>query len=234
MGLITIYGAYHGTPSELREPNDTEKWARINPSDYKKGTVVDQVIKLVRPQSGLIVPRFVGIYEGSGSDDSDTEISDMINNMREVENHRIANMLGGIITQNKGVARQDSLPWNLIYLLYDKMTWPSQADVRECLDDDIRRVRISPIENIPNFYERDPKLALGSLVQIGDWVGEGVDTEEINKRIVPDVKKLGKQIKKYGGTRLEYDTYRLLKQAIETEKGDSILSKIYKASPSLN
>jgi len=183
-----------GTLDEIKR--GTCKRTLIKPEqDYTK--------KLSQNAGVILVPKLIGIYQtrepASETPKKKKERGEVGEKMGELDDKFL-----------EGVWRiRDNINPQLIHIGYNPEIWPLDI-LQISLNDGLRRVKISPIDSLPNFFQKD-NITLYEIVEenatlLGDDESK-LSREEnraINRRFIPQVKKLEEELKPFGLTRDEW------------------------------
>jgi len=196
-GVIT-YSYAMGTGEELRGSDFDSLELMENPSSLLRA--------LSEPSKGLIVPRFIGIYQGyeliahtrTPEEANAIEAERKYVNMME---RAIDNAAGLSIFSKLGIS--DFVHPRLIHVGYNPDIWTPNL-VRESVGDRLNRIAISSIQELPNFYRKDTRAIL-TILEKGQEIFEvEEDRNKVIKALRPDIREFGDQSKLYGLTRAEY------------------------------
>mgnify|MGYP001577016221 CR=1 FL=1 len=187
-----------GTAGELRDPDSNLRFFK-DPSKIVRTLFGEHA-------SGLIVPRFMGVYQRDkivpDSDDPE-EVRDAKEEQELLVSTREENLQNANILFSRTIGTLDLLNPDLIFLAYNPQIWaPSTA--RESLDDKVRRIAIGSVTQLPDFPFKDSSL-ISQIYDVAEKMKSlserSVATEEYMESLVQE---LGKQLDMYGATREEY------------------------------
>jgi len=150
-------------------------------------------------QGGIIIPKFVGVYQSSDIvlEGSEKDRADEIRARAEIKNSLIKEMSKTII-EIKCDERESFCP-ELMHIIYNPNIFPDESLVRVSFGSIPTRIRVSPCNKAPNFYDKDTSLISRCVDKVE------FDQDYRKKGAVADaVLALRKQMETFGLTREEY------------------------------
>ncbi len=208
MDKVATYTYALGSASELREGN--LKKLRTNKDSSK-------LIKMVygRNDSGLVVPRFMGVYQtdefiahtNTFGEREALERIEKLYRLMQLSKSRLTRLS---IFSSLGV--DDEVHPDLIMVTYDPNTWTEEL-VRVSLDDKLKRVAIVSAKELPKVYNKNTTLA-ETIIERGQNEFEITGDREKSLYFVnPMVQEFAAELELYGSTREEYAFLRIFKDA---------------------
>ena len=205
-----------GTGREIRT-------GEINPFDVE--TSLDNLLNvLIKKEKGLIVPKFIGVYQ----------TGDMITHTNHLEEQKtlgrervalaaLEQVLNSAADQHilMRLSTTDNAHPNLIFVAYDPELW-THSLVRESLGNNINRITIAPYTELPKFSGKDITIAEQILTKGKRIYDELKDDTAVLKGVTPELRAFQDQAMLYGLTRQEYAVLGILKAPLENS--NSIVS----------
>ncbi|MBR9691610.1 hypothetical protein GOV06_02390 [Candidatus Woesearchaeota archaeon] len=188
MDSVTEYIYAVGNPEQLRD------------GDFNKmpsaGTIKRLDVDLT--EESLIVPRFLGVYQKTRIvPDDDVTPSKVYESFEDMFN-RILRL--GLMLKTGTVDKVDPL---LICIGYDGDLWTPEL-VKMAMKDKIGRLKVASLDDLPNFYDKDTAGIELFLEEHNELTIKGRATEDVLKKLEPQMKYLLKHFPQFGMTRLEY------------------------------
>ena len=198
MDRVISYKYALGTGEQIRLGNfDKENFQR-DPSQLVK--------KIIEQGTGLIVPRFIGIYQfheimpHTGNQEERELIKDLERN--EERHQKSLNDLANLEIASSFGIKDNSHP-GLIFVAYNPSIWTPDL-VRESIGSRINRVIIAPFGEIPNFDGKDTTIT-ETILEKGQRIFEvQQDRRKALEFVKPEVQIFQDQANLYGLTRQEY------------------------------
>lgn len=199
METETYYEYAFGRLEDLKK-RDIKNLTMLNsPLDFSIQSVLDEI----ETDSPLIIPKFFGVYQNIRP----KIIGEEIENSEEIE--KIFNMFkerGNKIYQDLFVAkigRKDKYDSDLIHICYDYSLYNKEIMDNLLMEND--RIRISPINECPNFKDKKSRFKYELTEKLKDI---DLDIDEINSEMIRLAEKgyeeLSSQLIKFGLTREEF------------------------------
>lgn len=218
MVVRTSYMINYGTPSELAEPTLEERNLIISPDNFERGLEgflgkVKSFFEAFERGSGLIVPKFFGVYqvslvEGVGSSEIlEKEIEETIYAQTLIEQ-------AGAISPIGMINREEKIRPRRVHLIYEN-GWNdmlTRGSFQKCPS----RIKLSDIKEVPNFYRKDPTTSTIILERIKEAIESRERPKDTLKVIAPNVARLGDDRKDYGLTLAEDNLYQSFSALLES------------------
>jgi len=143
-----------------------------------------------KTKGGILLPTAIGIYQNTFYNDTPFKNPEVERDVKTAVN---------LLDQLSYLAHTGELDLtsrDLIHIIYDPNVWKDTGMIRNNLGPDAERISISPLGEVPKFYEKDPNEIPNVFEEF----------PKNDNRIDKALKEIGKKWKKYGLTRKEYAT----------------------------
>ena len=231
MAVQTKYGMIYGSAAEVQLPFGKDRTSPFLDADNCPIQLIDNeadVVLAVRKylaacehdsrRSPLVVPKFVGIVQTAAiqEKDYDRTVSEAT---KVVQKEAAALLIGQGALDLADISQDDSFEPNLIHVCYDPASGMNRSLAFQSFGGRIHpRIVVSPLESLPQFYQKDPNSALGLVEMIAEVMKTETDHRKVTRAIQDSVDEVQKDMQKYGATSLEYGLYAPLKKMQDLAK----------------